>query len=168
MTGTTENLKQKNAEYASKFDQGDLAVPPAKSYLILTCMDARIDANAAFGVGLGDAHVIRNAGGSAHDALRSIVISQQLLHTKEVLLIKHTDCGMTHFENEDARATVVKNLGEEAGREVAGTDFLPFKDLDQAVRDDVAYLKNSRLVPNSINISGWVYDVKTGKVLAVD
>lgn len=122
-------------------------------------MDARIDSHKAFGIDLGDAHVIRNAGASAKDALRSIVISEQLLGTEEVLVIKHTGCGMLTFSNDDIYGVIKKNLGEETS-----IDFLPFPELEQAVKDDVAFLKENKLVPDSITISGWVYDVTTGAV----
>lgn len=110
-TAVVENLTSSNANYASSFQDGALALPPAKRYLVLTCMDARIDPAAAFGINLGDAHVIRNAGALAQDALRSIVISQQLLGTKEIILVKHTGCGMLTFQNEDAYGIVKQNLG---------------------------------------------------------
>jgi carbonic anhydrase len=130
-------------------------------------MDARIDPAAAFGISLGDAHVIRNAGAIAKDALRSLVISEQLLGTQEILLVKHTGCGMLTFKNEDAHAVVEKNLGAEAKKELEGLDFLPFPDLEQAVKDDVSYLKSSKAIPDNVTISGWVYEVETGKVRQV-
>ena len=130
-------------------------------------MDARIDPAAAYGINLGDAHVMRNAGGNARDALRSLIISQQLLGTTEVLLIKHTGCGMLTFKNEDAHAVVEKNLGAAGEQELSGLDFQPFPDLDKAVEDDVKYLKASKAIPDSITISGWVYEVETGKVKQV-
>lgn len=130
-------------------------------------MDARIDPAAAFGISLGDAHVIRNAGAAAKEALRSIVISEQLLGTQEILLIKHTGCGMLTFTNEDGHAIVEKNLGPGAKKELEGLDFLPFPDLDEAVKDDVSFLKASKAVPDSVTISGWVYDVETAKVRQV-
>lgn len=130
-------------------------------------MDARIDPAAAYGIALGDAHVIRNAGGSAQDALRSIIISEQLLGTTEILIIKHTECGMLTFRNEDARAVVEKNLGAEAVEEIKDLDFLPFPDLEGAVRKDVQFLKDSKVIPSNIRISGWVYEVETGKVRSV-
>ncbi|KAI1073819.1 carbonate dehydratase [Whalleya microplaca] len=162
-----KTLQEKNAEYASKFTQGHLALPPAKQYLILTCMDARIDPAAAFGIDLGDAHVIRNAGGSAIDGQRSIIISEQLLGTKEIILIKHTGCGMLTFTNEDAHGLVKKNLGPSASAETANLDFLPFSNLEDAVRRDVDFLKSSATVPDSVTISGWIYEVETGKVRQV-
>lgn len=127
-------------------------------------MDARIDPAAAFGIDLGDAHVIRNAGGNARDAQRSIIISEQLLGTKEIILIKHTGCGMLTFSNEDAHGLVKKNLGPSASAEIATLDFLPFSDLETAVREDVEYLKRSATVPDDVTISGWIYEVETGKV----
>ena len=132
-------------------------------------MDARIDPAAAYGIDLGDAHIIRNAGGSARDALRSLVISEQLLGTEEILLIKHTGCGMLTFKNEDAAGIVRKNLGEEAVKELAGFvgDFQPFPVLEDAVKSDVELLKASKLIPDKVNISGWVYEVETGKVRSV-
>ena len=133
----------------------------------VTCMDARIDPAAAYGIPLGDAHVIRNAGGNARDALRSLVISQQLLGTTEILLIKHTECGMLTFKNKDAHAVVEKNLGSEAKKELAGLDFQPFQDLEQAVKDDVSFLRSSKAIPEDVKVSGWVYEVKSGKVRSV-
>ena len=130
-------------------------------------MDARIDPAAAYGIDLGDAHVIRNAGGNARDALRSLVISEQLLGTNEVVLIKHTGCGMLTFKNEDAHAVVQKQLGPEAEQELAGLDFQPFPDLDRGVRDDVEFLRKSKAIPESVTLSGWVYEVETGKVRQV-
>ncbi|KAK5094814.1 hypothetical protein LTS08_008431 [Lithohypha guttulata] len=165
-THTVQNLKESKDRYASTFISGSLALPPAKEYLVLTCMDARIDPAAAFGIDLGDAHVIRNAGALAQDALRSIVISQQLLGTQEILLIKHTGCGMLIFQDEDACGVVKQNLGDEAHQELRtrNIQFGPFPDLEKAVEDDVALLKNSKLVSDSIAISGWVYEVKTRRV----
>ncbi|KAI4594096.1 hypothetical protein KJ359_008638 [Pestalotiopsis sp. 9143b] len=168
MSTLQQNLEKSNAQYAAQFTKGHLALPPAKKYLILTCMDARIDPASAFGIELGDAHVIRNAGASARDALRSIIISEQLLGTREIILIKHTGCGMLTFQNADAHAIVKKNLGDAAAKEVEHVDFLPFADLEQAVRDDIAFLKRTETVPQDVVVSGWVYEVETGKVRRVD
>jgi len=167
MSAIQQNLTEKSAQYASSFDKGHLALPPAKKYLVLTCMDARIDPAPAFGIDLGDAHVIRNAGASAKDALRSIIISQQLLGTNEVLIIKHTGCGMLTFQNEDAHGVVKKNLGDAAAEEIKGLDFLPFPELEQAVKDDVEFVKGSKAVNSDAVVSGWVYEVETGKTKQV-
>ena len=130
-------------------------------------MDARIDPAAAYGIDLGDAHVIRNAGGNAKDALRSIIISNQLLGTTEIILVKHTDCGMLTFQNADARGVVEKNLGSEAGQAVSNLDFQPFPDLEQAVKDDLEFLKANPAVSKQATVSGWVYEVETGKTRQV-
>ncbi|KAL9017993.1 MAG: hypothetical protein Q9185_004662, partial [Variospora sp. 1 TL-2023] len=132
-----------------------------------TCMDCRIDPAAAFGIPLGDAHVIRNAGGSAREALRSLVVSEQLLQTNEVFVIKHTHCGMMGTTNEKINDTVEKNLGQEALAELNGLDWLPFADLEQGVKDDVKFLEDSKAVPDGVHVSGWVYDVEDGKVHSV-
>ncbi|EPE36063.1 beta-carbonic anhydrase, cab [Glarea lozoyensis ATCC 20868] len=166
-TPVQENLITSNKSYAANFDKGHLPLPPGKRYTVVTCMDARIDPAAAFGIDLGDAHVIRNAGASAKDALRSIVISQQLLQTQEVLLVKHTGCGMLTFQNSDATSIVEKNLGPEAVTAVKdqfGGDFLPFKNLEEQVKEDVAWLKENKAIGSNVTVSGWVYDVTTGKV----
>ncbi len=132
-------------------------------------MDARIDPAAAYGISLGDAHIIRNAGGSARDAIRSLVISQQLLGTQEIILVKHTGCGMLTFSNEDATGLVKKNLGEDAVADLAAfkNDFQTFPKLEDAVKEDVEFLKGSKLIPEAVAISGWVYEVETGKVKSV-
>ena len=159
----TDELIQNNESYSSGFSKGDLAMPPAKKTIVVTCMDARILPSRILGLEEGDAHVIRNAGGRVQDALRSIVISEQLLGTNEVLVIHHTDCGMLTFKNEDLYGVVKENLGADA----SDIDFLPFPDLEQSVRDDVEFLKSSPLVPDDVSIRGFVYDVKSGKVSEV-
>ena len=160
----TDELLQANEGYASSFTKGDLPIPPAKQTIVVTCMDARLLPSRFLGLEEGDAHVIRNAGGRVQDALRSIVISQRLLGTNEVLVIHHTDCGMQTFKNEDLYAKVEQDLGADA----SDIDFLPFPDLEQSVRDDVRFLEESPLVPDDVSIRGFVYDVKSGKVTEVN
>ncbi|KAB5575370.1 carbonic anhydrase [Coniochaeta sp. 2T2.1] len=169
MSAIQKNVQASSDAYSSTFTKGHLALPPAKKYLVLTCTDARIDPAAAFGIELGDAHVIRNAGASAVDALRSIVISEQLLGTTEIVLVKHTGCGMLTFGNEDAYGLVAKNLGPEAEAELKAKklDFLPFPELESAVERDIEFLKASKLVPDSVTVSGWIYEVETGKTRRV-
>jgi len=142
-------------------------MPPARRVAIVTCMDARILPPQLLGLREGDAHVIRNAGGRAKDALRSLVISQRLLGTREVMVIHHTDCGMLTFSNESLRTRVRDELGAEAGDEVRTVDFLPFTDVEESVHDDVAFLRSSPLIPRDISIRGFVYDVRTGRLSEV-
>jgi len=129
-------------------------------------MDARIDPASAFGIPLGAAHVIRNAGASARDAFRSIVISQQLLGTTEVLVVKHTGCGMLTFDNATANKLVKEHKGEEAAKEIEGIDFLTFSDLEAEVKKDVEWLQ-SKAIEDGIRFTGWVYEVETGKARKV-
>jgi len=164
-TENQKNLIASNEKYVAGFDKGDLALPPARKYLVVTCMDARIDPVAAFGINLGDAHVIRNAGGNAKDSLRSILISQHLLGTREIILVKHTGCGMLTFTNTDALGIVAKNQG--AGVLTSTFDFQTFQDLEKAVKDDVEWLRNHSAVVKGTEVTGWVYEVETGKVRQV-
>ena len=157
-------ILEANQRYAAGFAKGDLPMPPARRLAVLTCMDARIDPAQALGLAEGDAHVIRNAGGRASDdALRSLVISQQLLGTREVLVIHHTDCGMLTFSNEQLRAKLAQDLGADA----ATVDFLPFADLEESVRQDVATIRASPLVLDDIWVRGFVYAVRTGRLREV-
>ena len=159
-----EKFRKANEAYAATFDRGNLPMPPTRHVAILTCMDARLHPARFLGLELGDAHVIRNAGGRASDdAIRSLVISEQLLGTNEVVVIHHADCGMLTFSNEDLRAKLEQDLHANADH----IDFLPFKDLEQSVRDDVATIKNSPLIPDSVAVSGFIYDVHSGKLLPV-
>ncbi len=161
---TLQEFLKANETHASTFSKGHLPMPPGKQVAVLTCMDARLDPARFLGLEEGDAHVIRNAGGRAsEDAIRSLVISQQLLGTNTVVVIHHTDCGMLTFSNADLHTKLKKELNADAEH----IDFLPFKDLEQSVRDDVAAIKNSPLIPKSVEVSGYIYDVKSGRLLPV-
>jgi carbonic anhydrase len=155
-----DELVQANAEYASTFDSGDLPLPPRRHLAVVTCMDARIIPSRALGLAEGDAHVIRNAGGRARDALRSLVISQRLLGTNEIAVIHHTDCGMLTFTNSDLHARVRQDLGADS----TAIDFQPFSDLEDSVREDVEFLRSSPLIASETPIRGFVYDVRTGRL----
>src|SRR5436305_8647291 len=161
--GIVQEFLKANDAYASTFHKGDLAMPPARHVAVLVCMDARIDPARALGLEEGDAHVIRNAGGRAADALRSLVISEQLLGTTEIVVIHHTDCCMLTFSNEYLHNKVKQDLHANADN----IDFLPFSNLEQSVRDDVTFLRNSPFIPQNISISGFIYDVRSGKLLPV-
>jgi carbonic anhydrase len=158
-----DEMLRANEAYARTFDRGHLPLPPARRVAILTCMDARLVPSRALGLEEGDAHVIRNAGGRARDALRSLIISQRLLGTREVAVIHHTDCGMLTFSNRDLREKVREDLGQDTGE----VDFLPFRDLDESVREDVEFLLATQLLDPETVIRGFVYDVRDGRLREV-
>ncbi len=160
-----DELLRANQQYASSFTQGSLAIPPARKLAVVTCMDARVEPLSFLGLRLGDTHVIRNAGGRvSEDALRSLAISQRLLGTEAILVIHHTDCGMLTFSNGQIRERIKSELGEAAANTAAKIDFLPFSDLAASVRDDIATIKTSPLIPDDILVYGLLYDVRTGKL----
>jgi carbonic anhydrase len=160
---TIDQLVSANEGYASNFTHGDLPSPPARRVAIVTCMDARLDPARFLGLEEGHAHVIRNAGGCATEALRSLTVSQHLLGTTEIAVIRHTDCGMGKYSNEQIAAKVA----EASGGDPNGIDFLPFSDLEQSVREDVEFLKDSDLIADDSTIRGFVYDVKSGGLTEV-
>jgi carbonic anhydrase len=153
-----------NRAYVDAFDRGALEIAPARPLLVLTCIDARLDPGAFLGLEIGDAHVLRNAGGRVTgDVVRSAVISSWLLGTREFLVIHHTDCGMTKFTND-----VLQGMIRDAtGVDVSDEDFLPFSDVEQSVRDDVARLRDTKTFPEDVRVTGFVYDVRTGGITEV-
>src|SRR5579872_4929796 len=155
----TDELLQANNAYAAQFTKGALPVSPARKVAVVACMDARMDPARFLGLEEGDAHVIRNAGGRAADALRSLIISQQLLGTREIVVIHHTDCGMLTFTDEQLRAKVKDELGADTTM-----PFLAFSDLEGSVRDDVAAIRTSPLLLPDVPVRGFIYDVKTGRL----
>lgn len=159
------DLVEANRRFAEGFVEGDRPIPPRRKVVVLTCMDARLHPEKFLGLGIGDAHVIRNAGGRAsEDALRSLIISSHLLATREYVVIHHTDCGMLTFANEDLRM----KLKEDTGADASGIDFLPFADLEESVREDIRRIKESPFIPPEGTISGFVYDVRTGRLEQVE
>jgi len=159
----TASLVDANRAYAAAFTEGDRAKRPARELFVLTCMDARIDPLRLLGLELGDAHVMRNAGGRvSDDALRSVVISSALLGTREVVVIHHTDCGLGHTTDEQVRHDLAAQ-----GVDVGNLWIGAFDDLDGSVRDDVATLRSS-LAAADIAVTGYVYDVRTGALRTVD
>ena len=183
MSKILEEVIKANEAYAASFGKkADLPLPPGRKFAILTCMDARLDPAKYAGLAEGDAHVIRNAGGRVNDdAIRSLLISHKLLGTQEWFVVHHSDCGMLTFTNEimaDLLAESLESaaLGEEGwynpqqeGGSRAGQyiNFLPFKNLEQSVIDDVTAIRNHPLVSKHIPIYGYIYDVKTGKLVEV-
>lgn len=156
----TDQLLKKNESYAKSFKKGNLPLPPSTKVAVLACMDARLDVHKILGLEEGEAHVIRNAGGAAtDDAIRSIVISQRLLGTEEVILIHHTDCGMLTFKDDDVK----KKIEAETGIRPAFA-LEAFSSLDDDVRQSIARIKASPFVTKKDKIRGFVYDVKTGRL----
>ena len=159
-----DEFQQANATYAANFQKGDLPLPPGRKVIVIVCMDARIDPARALGLEEGDAHVIRNAGGRTSEALRSIIVSQQLLGTNTIAVIHHTDCGMLTFSNNDLQ----QKLQQEFHADASHIDFQPFSNLEQSVRDDIATIKASPFILPETTIAGFIYNVHTGKISPVD
>lgn len=183
MSQTLEALLAANAAYAADFgEKSNLPMPPGRRFAVLTCMDARLDPAKFAGLSEGDAHVIRNAGGRASDdAIRSLVISYKLLGTREWFVIHHTDCGMETFTDAVIRSLLANSLetakvdaegwhdiGQGPGsKEGDFISWLTIADLAKSVVEDVARIRNHPLVPANIPIYGYIYDVKTGRLVEV-
>ncbi len=159
----SDDFIQANARYAATFTKGDLPKPPGRKLAVITCMDARLDPAKFLGLEEGDAHIIRNAGGRAADAIRSLIISQQLLGTREIAVIHHTDCGMLTFTEEQLHQKLHDEFNVHAEIE-----FLPFTDVEQSVRDDMEIIRTSPLLISDIPVRGYIYDVHTGQLHEVN
>ena len=153
-----DELLEANRRYSGARRQVQLPMPPSRKVAVLACMDARLDPARVLGLDEGEAHVIRNAGGRAVDAIRSLVISQRLLGTTAIALLHHTDCGMLTFSNPDIQAKIRQDLEADASE----VDFLPFGNLEASVREDFGLLRKSPLIARDTEIRGFIYDVKTG------
>lgn len=180
MSKIRDELLSANAGYAAEFgDKGKLALPPARAFAILTCMDARIDPAKMAGLREGDAHVIRNAGGRASDdAIRSLVISTKLLGTREWFVIHHTNCGMELFTDEIMRDLLASSLATAThdgtrwidrgagpgSRQGEFIDWLTIRDQAGSVVTDVERIRRHPLVPGDIAIHGYIYSVETGRL----
>ena len=159
----TEQLLRNNEAAAKTFKKGHLPIPPSRKTAILACMDARLDVNKILGLEEGDAHIIRNAGGVVtEDVIRSLVISQRLLGTEEIILIHHTDCGMLTFRDEDLK----KKIEAETGIRPPFS-FETFPSLDEDVVRQISRIRASPFIPVKDKIRGFVYDVKTGRLREV-
>ena len=159
----TDELLRNNEAYAESFDKGDIPLPPAKHIAIVACMDARLDVHGLLGLELGDAHVIRNAGGVVtDDEIRSLAISQRLLGTEEIVLIHHTDCGMLTFTDDSFRADLQSDTGIKPPWSPES-----FTDLDADVRQSIARIKASPFIPRTDAVRGFVYEVESGKLREV-
>ena len=159
-----DELLRNNEEYAKTFEKGNLPIPPAKSVAVVTCMDARLSPFVMLGLSEGDAHIIRNAGGViTEDEIRSLVISQRLLGTEEIMLIQHTDCGMLTFTDDEVKEEIQDEVGIKPGFAMES-----FSDLDENVRQSIARIKTNPFVPHKDAVRGFVYDVETGRLREVE
>ena len=159
-----EQFMQANQAYVALHGQLNLPIKPKTRVAIVTCMDSRLHVAQALGLALGDAHILRNAGGRVtDDMIRSLVISQQQMGTREIVVLHHTDCGAQTFQNEEFQ----EHLKTELGVDVSGQDFLPFQDVEESVREDMQLLRECPLIPDDVVISGAVYDVDTGRMIEV-
>jgi carbonic anhydrase len=159
----TDELLQNNERYAQAFTHGGLPLPPAKQLAVVACMDARLNVHALLGLSVGDAHVIRNAGGVVtDDVIRCLTISQRLLGTREIVLIHHTDCGMLTFTDDDLKAQIAADVGFKPPFALEA-----FPELDGDIRQSIARIKASPFVPHRDSVRGFVYDVATGRLREV-
>jgi carbonic anhydrase len=156
----TDELLTNNGRYAATFNKGDTPPPPVRGVAVVACMDARLHVNAILGLEVGDAHIIRNAGGVVtDDAVRSLVISQRLLGTKEIILIHHSDCGMVTFSDDAVKAQIQEDTGIRPPFALEA-----FPDAADDVRQSIARIKANPFIPHRDNVRGFVYDVTTGKL----
>ncbi len=159
----TDSFVRNNREYAENFDEGELELPPAKTIAIVTCMDARMNIGGILGLSLGDAHILRNAGGIVtDDVIRSLIVSQRILGTSEIMVIHHTDCGMTTLTDDGLKEEIYRDTGLRPPFAIEA-----FSDLDDDVRQSVARIKASPYIPHKDKIRGFVYEIETGRLREV-
>jgi carbonic anhydrase len=162
MDQATEQLTAKAREHEADFE-GPRAVIPSLHLTIVTCMDSRIDTFRIFGLESGQAHILRNAGGLVtDDVLRSLVLSQRLLQTREIILMHHTNCGL-HDADEDAlRVAITTEVGA-----TPPYQFGAFHDIDESVRTSIVRVREHRFLPHRDNVRGFIYEVETGHLREV-
>ncbi|MBA2267945.1 MAG: carbonic anhydrase [Nitrosopumilus sp.] len=160
-----ESIMSQNKKYAENFTEGNLPPHPSKKIAVLTCMDARISINEALGLKIGEAHIIRNAGGIVtDDALRSLIISHELLGTEHIIVINHTNCGMASFRDEDLQ----KRISEKYNSNASDIKFHSFSDVEGNTRNQINKIHSSPFLSNITSVRGFIYDVKTGKIKEVE
>ena len=165
MTAKTfaETCLENNARYAEGFGLGDLTAPPTRKAAVVACMDARLDTARLLGLAEGDAHVIRNAGGVVtDDVLRSLVISQRLLGTREIVLVHHTGCGMLTFRDDDIKDSIEKETGLRPAFSLEA-----FRNLEESVRQSMRRIEACPFIPVKDGIRGFIYEVETGRLREV-
>jgi len=159
--GIYQETLQSNENYAKEFKLGHLPMPPGRKLAIVACMDARLTVEQFLGLSTGDAHIIRNAGGLiTDDAVRSLVISTQLLGTRTIYVIQHTDCGMLTFRDQELR----DRLARETGKDASHIHFQSFTDVEASVARQIQRIREIPFLPKDIDVHGFVYDVRSGKL----
>ena len=159
----TDELLSNNEKYAAGFDKADMPAPPRRKVAIVACMDARVVPTEILGLGAGDAHVIRNAGGViTDDEIRSLSISQHALGTEEILLIHHTDCGLLKITDDEFKDKLERSTGQRPEWHSGA-----FQDLETSVRDSIGQVVESPFIPRTDSVRGFVYEVETGRLREV-
>jgi carbonic anhydrase len=162
--GTIDELLANNTAFADGLAERHLDVRPSRQLAIVTCMDSRLDVFAALGLGDGEAHVLRNAGGViTEDVIRSLAISQRKLGTREVMLIHHSDCGMEKVTDDGFRAELQEATGVAPSFAIES-----FSDIDEDVRQSIRRVRRSTFVPHRDSVRGFVYDVDTHRLREVE
>jgi carbonic anhydrase len=164
VTTTTSSLGavlDANSRYAEVFDRSKLAPAPARRLAVVACMDARLHIEEIMGLRVGDAHIIRNAGGLASDdAIRSLVVSYRLLNTREFFIVEHTGCGMLSFQEEEVK----RGIAEDLAADVSDLHLHPFSDLRENLRRQVQRVKETPWIPKDIPVHGLIYHVEDGRL----
>jgi carbonic anhydrase len=164
MTDINSIISQ-NKKYVENFTYGDLSPHPSEKIAVVTCMDARIPVNEVLGLRIGQAHIIRNAGGIVtEDALRSLIVSHEMLGTEKIIIINHTECGMATFKDQDLQ----KRISEKYNSNASDIKFHSFNDLEENVKDQIKKIRTSPFLSNIISVHGFIYDIKTGKIKEVE
>lgn len=156
---------QANDTYARSFQHENLAIPPARKLAVVACMDARLNIEEMLGLKTGEAHIIRNAGGViTEDVLRSLIISNSLLGTQEIMIINHTDCGMLTFKDSDLFTRLHQSTNHFS---IVPAVFHSFTDLERNVRQQIQKIKSHPWLPANMPVRGFIYDVHTGRLKEV-
>jgi carbonic anhydrase len=159
-----EYFKNNNEKYSKVFTDGNLTLSPSRKVAVLACMDARILVDQVLGLKIGEAHVIRNAGGIAtDDAIRSLIISHELLGTKEIIVVNHTDCGMATFKDEDLQ----KSISEKYNEDATNIHFHAFESIEDNVKNQVKRIRSVPFLSEIVSVSGLIYDVSNGRITQV-
>jgi carbonic anhydrase len=159
-----QSIILENKKYAEGFTGGNLPAHPSKKTAVVSCMDARISINDVLGLKVGEAHVIRNAGGLVtDDVLRSLIISHELLGTERIIIINHTECGMATFKDEDLQ----KRISEKYKSDASDIKFHSFGDIEENVKNQIKKIRSSPFLSDIISVLGFIYDVRSGKIREV-